>query len=270
VKAAQIEVSLGPLHNEFDPQGRGYVSTFIGNTVDRYTLGPPDYTGEKPFTKIGEIRIHYNVGHICTPESNSIAPKGKYLVALNKWAVDRFNDVGPLVPQNFQLIDISGDTMELLYDMPIGIGEPHYAKMILATKLKPLEIYSPVGTDPETFKPSPYATTKGKERIERKQENGRWVTEVYGTLVRSTMTPDLIRVKQGDLVRIHLTNIETTKDATHAFSLSEYNVIASVEPGETTTIEFVADKPGVYLFYCTEFCSPLHLEMAGWLEVEPQ
>jgi nitrous-oxide reductase len=270
VKAAQIETNLGPLHNEFDPQGRGYVSTFIGNTVDRYTLGPPDYTGDKPFTKVGEIRIHYNIGHLCTPESNSVAPKGKYLVALNKWAVDRFNDVGPLVPQNFQLIDISGETMELLYDMPLPIGEPHYAKMILATKLKPLEIYSPVGLDPETFSPSPHATSKGKERIERKQEGGKWVTEVYGTLVRSTMTPDLIRVKQGDLVRLHLTNIETTKDATHAFSLSEYNVIASIEPGETATIEFLADKPGVYVFYCTEFCSPLHLEMAGWLEVEPQ
>ena len=268
VKAAQIETNLGPLHNEFDPQGRGYVSTFIGNTVDRYTLGPPDYTGDRPFTKIGEIRIHDNVGHICTPESNSKAPKGKYLVALNKWAVDRFNDVGPLLPQNLQLIDITGTEMELLYDMPIGIGEPHYAKMILASKLKPLEVY-PVGTDPESFDKSPYATSKKEERVERKQEDGRWVTEVYGTVVRSTITPDYIKVKQGDLVRLYLTNIETTKDATHAFALSEYNVMASIEPGETATIEFIADKPGVYLYYCVEFCSPLHIEMAGWLEVEP-
>ncbi len=95
------------------------------------------------------------------------------------------------------------------------------------------------------------------------------ITEVYATLIRSTMTPDIIRVKQGDLVRIHLTNIETTKDATHAFAVAEYNVMASVEPGETTTVEFVADYPGVFCFYCVEFCSPLHLEMAGWLEVEP-
>lgn len=268
VKATQIETNLGPLHNEFDSQGRGYVSTFIGNTVDRYTLGPPDYTGDRPFTKIGEIRIHYNVGHICTPESNSKAPKGKYLVALNKWAVDRFNDVGPLLPRNLQLIDITGTEMELLYDMPIGIGEPHYAKMILASKLKPLEVY-PVGTDPESFDKSPYATSKKEERVERKQEDGRWVTEVYGTVVVSTITPDYIKVKQGDLVRLYLTNIETTKDATHAFALSEYNVMASIEPGETATIEFIADKPGVYLYYCVEFCSPLHLEMAGWLGVEP-
>ncbi len=269
VVAAQIPTSLGPLHNEFDNKGHGYVSCFIGNTVDRYTLGPPDYTGDKPFTKVEEIPIHYNVGHICTPESNSPSPKGKYLVALNKWAVDRFVDVGPLVPQNFQLIDISGEKMELLYDMPIGIGEPHYAKMILTTKLKPWEIYPQVGFDPETFDVSPHATRKGQERVERKKEGDRWVTEVYATLIRSTMTPDIIRVKQGDLVRIHLTNIETTKDATHAFAVSEYNVMASVEPGETTTVEFVADYPGVFCFYCVEFCSPLHLEMAGWLEVEP-
>ncbi len=269
VRAAQIPTNLGPLHNEFDNRGYGYVSTFIGNTVDRYTLGPPDYTGDKPFTKVGEIPIHYNVGHICTPESNSPSPKGKYLVALNKWAVDRFVDVGPLLPQNFQLIDISGEKMELLYDMPIGIGEPHYAKMILTSKLKPWEVYPQVGFDPDTFELNPFATRKGQERIERKKEGDRWVTEVYATLIRSTITPDIIRVKQGDLVRIHLTNVETTKDATHAFAVSEYNVIASVEPGETTTVEFVADYPGVFCFYCAEFCSPLHLEMAGWLEVEP-
>ncbi|HIE36603.1 TPA: cytochrome C, partial [Candidatus Geothermarchaeota archaeon] len=81
--------------------------------------------------------------------------------------------------------------------------------------------------------------------------------------------PDIIRVKQGDIVRIYATNVETTPDATHGFSICEYNINASLEPGETATIEFVADKPGVYAFYCSEFCSPLHLEMAGWLIVEP-
>ena len=268
VKAAQIEVGLGPLHDEFDNRGHGYVSCFISNEVVKYTLGPPDYTGDKPFQVVDRIPIHYNIGHLCTPESNSPTPKGKYLVALNKWSVDRFTPpTGPLLPQNFQLIDITGEKMKLLYDMPIGLGEPHYAKMIAVEKIKPLEVY-PMGTDPATFQKHP-KYIEGKLGVERKQENGKWVSEVWMTVVRSTITPDIVRVKQGDIVRIYITNIETTKDATHGFAIAEYNVQTSIEPGETTTVEFVADYPGVFCFYCVEFCSPLHLEMAGWLEVEP-
>ncbi len=61
------------------------------------------------------------------------------MVALNKWRIDRFANVGPLLPQNFQLVDIAkpGDKMKLLYDMPIGMAEPHYAQIIKADKLKP-------------------------------------------------------------------------------------------------------------------------------------
>ena len=39
--------------------------------------------------------------------------------------------------------------------------------------------------------------------------------------------------------------------------------------GETGTIEFDADRAGVFAFYCSEFCSALHLEMTGYLLVEP-
>jgi nitrous-oxide reductase len=273
VKAGQVEVGLGPLHDEFDDKGHGYVSCFISNEVVKYTLGPPDYTGPDPFTVVDRIPIHYNIGHLATPESDSPSPKGKYLVALNKWAIDRFMDVGPLLPQNFQLIDISGEKMKLLYDLPIPLGEPHYARIISADKIKPIDVY-PLGSDPGTilngtFKKHPHAIKVGQERVERHKENGRWVTEVWGTMIRSHYTPDIIRCVQGDLVRIHWTNVETTKDATHGFAISEYNIMASIEPGETATIEFVADKPGVYNFYCVEFCSPLHLEMMGWLEVKP-
>ena len=34
-------------------------------------------------------------------------------------------------------------------------------------------------------------------------------------------------------------------------------------------IRFVADRPGTYPYYCTEFCSALHLEMMGYLHVKP-
>ena len=67
----------------------------------------------------------------------------------------------------------------------------------------------------------------------------------------------------------HITNLERAVDAVHGFAVPAYNVNLSIEPGETATFEFVADKDGVFSYYCTEFCSALHLEMHGYLMIEP-
>ncbi len=105
----------------------------------------------------------------------------------------------------------------------------------------------------------------GGEKVERR---GRTV-EIWMSAVRSHFTPDIIRVRQGDRVILHVTNVEQARDATHGFAVADYNIQASLEPGESANFDFIADKPGAYNFYCTEFCSALHLEMAGWLLVEP-
>ena len=49
-----------------------------------------------------------------------------------------------------------------------------------------------------------------------------------------------------------------------------YGVNLSLEPGKTATAKIKADKPGVFSYYCTEFCSALHLEMTGFLVVKPK
>lgn len=181
--------------------------------------------------------------------------------------IDRFAPVGPLQPQNFQLIDITGDKLQRLYDLPIGLGEPHYAQIIAANKLKPWEVYKPVGSNQVTHAADPSATdNEQKARVER---HGN-VVDVYLTVIRSHFTPDIFRVKQGDTVRIHVTSLEQTRDATHGLAISDYNVNLSMEPGKAANVTFVADRPGVFPFYCTEFCSALHLEMAGYLLVEPR
>jgi nitrous-oxide reductase len=253
----QVEIGLGPLHTQFDADGNAYTSVFIESVAAKWSL--------KDLKLIEKIPVHYNIGHILAAEGDTVNPDGKYLVAMNKWALDRFADVGPLLPQNFQLIDISGEKMQLLYDMPIPIGEPHYSQMIKADKLSPIIAYSPIGIDPVTDTQDPNRVIAGEERIERKADG----VHVYMTAVRSHFTPDTIRVKKGDKVHLHITNVEQAHDATHGFSIASYNVNLSLEPGEHANANFVADRAGVYPLYCTEFCSALHLEMAGYLLVEP-
>lgn len=262
VMHAQVELGLGPLHSQFDDQGYAYTSLFLDSAIARWKLGGDDPSA---YALVEKTPVQYNVGHIAAAEGDTVNPDGKYLVALNKWAVDRFAPIGPLLPQNIQLLDISSGQMKVIYDMPMGIGEPHYAQIIKTDKIKAWDVYPEVGWDPIAQAPSKYATKAGEERVVR---NGNQV-EIFMTSIRSRLTPDHIEIKKGDHVIWHITNIETAKDATHGFQLGGYNISLSIEPGETTTFEFDAVNDGVFAFYCTEFCSALHLEMMGYMFVQP-
>jgi len=255
----QVQVGLGPLHTQYDAKKCVvYTSIYVDSKVTKW-----DYCEGKV---LDQINIHYNIGHLVAMEGDSVSPDGKYLVALNKLAIDRFNPVGPLHPQNHQLIDISGDKMQLLYDMPLPLGEPHYVAAIKADKLKPAVRYKS-GWNSRADEKSPYRTRAGREKIERGEDG---VVHVYGTLIRSHITPEIIEVEEGDTVSLHLTNLERAQDETHGFAMYGQNVQLSVEPGKTVSATFQADKPGVYPYYCTEFCSALHLEMQGYLLVKPK
>ncbi|MCP3687200.1 MAG: cytochrome C, partial [Gammaproteobacteria bacterium] len=256
--ARQVQVGLGPLHTQYDSKECVvYTSIYVDSMVTKW-----DYCEGKV---LDQIHIHYNIGHLMTMEGDSKSPDGKYLVSLNKLAIDRFNPVGPLHPQNHQLIDISGDKMKLLYDMPLPLGEPHYSVAIKADKLKPIVRYKS-GWDSRADKRSPWKTRAGREKIVR--EDG--VVHVYGTMIRSHITPEIIEVEEGETVSLHMTNLERAEDETHGFAIYSENVQLSIEPGKTVSATFKAEKAGVYPYYCTEFCSALHLEMQGYLLVKPK
>ena len=253
----QVELGLGPLHTQFDDKGFAYTSLFLETVVAKWSLAD--------LKVVDKVPTHYNIGHLVSAEGDTVSPDGKYLIAMNKWALDRFNLVGPLLPQNFQLVDLTTPKMQVLYDLPLPLGEPHYAQMIKADKLKPIEIYKP-GEDPITGEHATHAVEGGKERVERQGDQ----VHVYMSAIRSNFKPDIVRVKEGDTVHWHLTSLEQAYDATHGFAINSYNVNVSVEPGKHVDITFKADKPGVFPMYCTEFCSALHLEMAGYFLVEPR
>ncbi|MDY0264668.1 MAG: Sec-dependent nitrous-oxide reductase [Sulfurospirillum cavolei] len=252
----QVELGLGPLHNQYsNVDGEIYTSLYVDSQVVKWNF--------KTLKVLDRVNVHYNIGHLCGMESNTADPQGDYIIALNKLSIDRFNNVGPLHPQNHQLIDIRGGKMDMLVDMPIPLGEPHDAVAIRASKLNP-EVRYEMGTNTRTNTVHEGKTLAGQERIER---NGSDV-KVYATLVRSHINPERITVNKGDNVTFYVTNLERAEDETHGFTVDQYNVHASVEPGKTSSVKFKADMEGVFPYYCTEFCSALHLEMMGYLMVK--
>ena len=252
----QAELGLGPLHNTFDSQdGVIYTSLYVDSQIVKWNY--------KTLKVLDRINVHYNIGHLDSMEGKSSKPVGKYVIALDKLSIDRFNPIGPLHPQNHQLIDITGPKMEMLYDLPIGLGEPHDVVSIAASKLHTKPTYT-MGTNSRTGKQHPAMTLAGQERIERDGKN----VKVYATAIRSQINPEHIEVNKDDNVTIYMTNLERAEDETHGFTVDDYDLHMSLEPGKTASVNFIADKEGVFPFYCTEFCSALHLEMFGYLYVK--
>ena len=87
--------------------------------------------------------------------------------------------------------------------------------------------------------------------------------------VRSHFTPDIVRVAQGDTVYFHVTNVEQDDDIAHGFGILFSSKNMQIEPGQTKTMRWVAEKAGVTPFYCSNFCSALHQEMQGYIQAMP-
>ncbi len=257
VIAGEVEnPGLGPLHTEFDGKGYAYTTAFISSEIVKWKLGT--------WEVVDRIPVYYSVGHLCIPGGDSRKPWGKYVIALNKITKDRYLPTGPELCHAAQLIDISGDKMKLLLDFPT-LGEPHYAQAIPAEILMKRSV--------KIFKleenQHPYATKSEKEaRVERKGNE----VHIYMTAIRSHFTPDNIEgVKVGDKVYFHVTNLEQDWDIPHGFAIiGANNAEILVMPGQTKTLVWEPKKPGVYPFYCTDFCSALHQEMQGYIRVSPR
>ncbi|GEJ57012.1 Sec-dependent nitrous-oxide reductase [Anaeromyxobacter diazotrophicus] len=252
IKDAEVPVGLGPLHTQFGGDGYAYTSLFVDSAIAKWKLGT--------WEVIDKIPVSYSVGHLAVAGGDSAHPWGKYLVSLNKLSHGRHLSVGPSQPESSQLIDISGEKMKLLYDA-FTEPEPHYAQIIKADKVHPIEIY------PKEENHHPLAIWDVKEAGPTRQGDKVVVKTV---VVRSTITPTSVEVNQGDTVTFAITNIEQTTDELHGFGLLGYNKNIVIDPGETKTVTIKADKPGVFPYYCTNFCSALHQEMQGYLIVKPR
>lgn len=251
---AEPEVGLGPLHTTFDGRGNAYTSLFVDSQIVKWNLekaikGETDYI-------VDRVDVHYNVGHTKAAGSDTSSPSGDWLISLNKLSKGMFLPVGPAMPESQELIDISGDKMRVVAAFP-SLPEPHDAVMIHRKVLESVVV--------QTYEIQPSAVKLGEEKIVR---NGKKV-DVFMTCIRSKFVPEQFEVHEGDEVKLHLTNVETVRDMTHGFALARYGINVAVDPGQTTEAIFTANKLGTYWYYCTWFCSALHLEMRGRMLVKP-
>ena len=257
----EVPVGLGPLHTQYDGKGNAYTSLYIESSVAKWKLPPWTAEERADLNKVvlDKISVHYNIGHLVVGGSDTKQPYGRYLVAMNKLSKGRHISVGPSQPESSQLIDITGEKMEMIYEA-FTEPEPHFAQILKVDAIKPIEVY------PREENTNPHAVWDQAETGVTRDGNK---VEVKMIAIRSRFLPDRVDVRQGDEVVIHVTNVEQTTDMIHGLGLVEHDINLIIDPGETKTLRFTAEKTGVFPYYCTNFCSALHQEMQGYFTVRP-
>ena len=256
---AEVEIGLGPLHTTYDGRGNAFTTLFLDSQIVKWNIDSAIkfYAGDKNVKYVVDrIDVHYQPGHISADMGETKEAGGQFLAVGCKFSKDRFLPVGPLHPENEQLIDIRGEKMKMLADHPV-YPEPHDFIIVKREKIKTRQVFNVDDFPLATKDPKDSGVTRNGNKV-----TVRLVSQAPAYSLRE------FKIKKGDEVTIILTNLDKVEDLTHGFAIPKYDINFIVNPQETKSVTFKADKPGVYWCYCTHFCHALHLEMRTRMLVE--
>ncbi|HEX7974792.1 MAG TPA: cupredoxin domain-containing protein [Anaerolineales bacterium] len=82
---------------------------------------------------------------------------------------------------------------------------------------------------------------------------------------RFQYAPAELHVNPGDRVTLEV----VSTDVVHGLSIDGYNLSLTADPGQTSRLTFIADRPGAFRFRCSVTCGNMHPFMIGKLYVGP-
>jgi nitrous-oxide reductase len=218
---AEVEVGLGPLHTTYDGRGNAFTTLFLDSQIVKWNIDAAIkfHNGDKNVKYVVDrIDVHYQPGHISADMGETKEAGGQFLAVGCKFSKDRFLPVGPLHPENEQLIDIRGEKMVLLADHPVLSGAPRLRHR------QARQDQDPSGLQRADF--------PRRSRIAKESGVFRDGNKVTVKIVSQAPAYSLreFKLKKGDEVTIILTNLDKVEDLSHGFAIPKYDINFVVNP----------------------------------------